>query len=343
MPNHLSDTLARYRTAQRKAIAWLLAQVNNDGSIGDAQRDTCYYRVPWAFCVAGEADAAMRMLTWIRRHMLTVDGELAGSISAGRDWYRSVNTYTETCLAYGAMLLRQYDVAQSAMTFALRSQSLASGGVYMDRQRMDEHGPQLLFLTAQLGMSALLTGHHARARAAGEWLVRLWHAQPELPARLYTVWTDANGLASTVPDGDDRRNYIQESQQTYEYHFNGGIAAACLAYLYLATGEQDWLDTARAYQQFSMQSTPRQFDTKQVCKSSWGSSLLWLITGEQQYLDWTVRMGDWFVAEQVDDGHWFNTPHNVPNPTVNDNIQITAEFVVHLDHIIGAVGCALAS
>jgi len=155
----LGARLAAYRAAQRRAVDWLLARVNEDGSIGDAARDACYYRVPWAFCVAGEADAAMRMLSWIRRHMLTADGELAGGISAGRDWYRSVNTYTETCLAYGAHLLRQYDVARRAMTFALLWQSPRSGGVYLDRQRADAHGPQLLFLTAQLGMSALLTGN----------------------------------------------------------------------------------------------------------------------------------------------------------------------------------------
>ena len=110
----------------------------------------------------------------------------------------------------------------------------------------------------------------------------------------------------------------------------------------MMTGEQHWLPLARAYQQFCMQSTPRQFETKQVCKSSWRSSLLWVITGEAQYRDWTLRMGDWFVAEQTEDGHWFNTPYHLPNPTLNANIQITTEFVVHLDHIVSAIGAGSA-
>ena len=187
----ITNHLTLYCSAQRKAVAFLLAHVNQDGSIGDAAMDACYYRVPWAFAVAGEPAAAMRMLAWIRKHMLTADGELAGSISAGNNWRRPANTYTETCLAYGAQLLRQYDIAQRVMRFALRSQNPATGGVYVDRQRCTPDGPQLLFLTAQLGMSALFTGRLPEARAAGERLRRVWEAQPELPNRLYTGYRGA--------------------------------------------------------------------------------------------------------------------------------------------------------
>jgi len=328
--------LVRYRTAQRKAVDFLLAHVNDDGSIGEPAAAAFYYRVPWTLAVVGESAAAMRSLTWMQQHMLTAEGEVAPAV-VPPNWHRSANTYPEACVAFGAHLLRRYDLARRVMRFALRAQSPTTGGVYLSRTRQDDATPQMLYPTAQLGMAALLTGHEAAARAAGAWLVRLWQAQPELPGRLYTMWTDAGRLVTQPPAGADRRSYVQESQQATEYHYNGGIAAACLSYLYMATGEQQWLETARAYQQFSMRSTPRQFETKQVCKSSWGSALLWLITGEQQYCDWTLRMGDWFVAEQAEDGHWSNTPYLAPNPTLNDNLQITAEFVVHLDHIMGAL------
>ena len=48
-------------------------------------------------------------------------------------------------------------------------------------------------------------------------------------------------------------------------------------------------------------------------------------------------MGDWFVAGQYPDGHWTNTLHYNPNPPLNSMIEITAEFVVHLDHIVSAL------
>ena len=84
----------------------------------------------------------------------------------------------------------------------------------MDRERTGADGPQLLFLTCQLGMSALVTGRKDAAAAAARWLQRLWDEQPELPDRLYTVYTRAGGLATRVPAHDDRRHYINESQES---------------------------------------------------------------------------------------------------------------------------------
>ena len=77
-----------------------------------------------------------------------------------------------------------------------------------------------------------------------------------------------------------------------------------------------------------------QFQSMQTCKSGWGSGLLYVATREGHYRDWTVRLGDWFVDHQLEDGHWKNTRFWTPNPTLADNIEITAEFVMHLANII---------
>jgi hypothetical protein len=336
----IEQKLASYEAARRRAVGFLLQQMNDDGSIGPVAEGIYYYRVPWAFAVSGETGAAMRVLEWVRRHMLTPEGEVAGRASPNNGANRTANTYAETCLAYGAHLLRQYDVAQRAMRFALRYQDPETGGVWMDRERTGPDGPQLLYLTAQLGMSALLTGHVAAAISAGRWLTRLLAAQPEFPLRLYTVWTRAGGLATRVPTGPERRHYLNESQEVEQYHYNGGIAAALLGRLYLYTSDPAWLEAARAYQHFSMASTERQFETKQVCKSAWGGGLLATITREPQYLEWEVRLGDWFTFEQCSDGSWTNTPYLDPNPGLKSKISITAEFIVHLDTIIGALAAS---
>ena len=49
-------------------------------------------------------------------------------------------------------------------------------------------------------------------------------------------------------------------------------------------------------------------------------------------------MGDWFTAGQEADGHWNNTPYLDPDPSLAHQIEATAEFVVHLDSLIGALG-----
>jgi hypothetical protein len=45
-------------------------------------------------------------------------------------------------------------------------------------------------------------------------------------------------------------------------------------------------------------------------------------------------MGDWFLGHQYDDGHWEGTKYWEPNPTTADNIHTTAEFVMHVAHIV---------
>ena len=75
-----------------------------------------------------------------------------------------------------------------------------------------------------------MTGRTETALGVGNWLRNLWNAQPELPDRLYAVWTRAGGLATEVPPGEEPRHYVNESQAVRQFHFNGGIAAACLAH-----------------------------------------------------------------------------------------------------------------
>ncbi len=113
----------------------------------------------------------------------------------------------------------------------------------------------------------------------------------------------------------------------------GGIAAGFLCRLYLTDPRPEYVELARAYQEFSMLATPGQFNWSHVCKSSWGSSLLYQVTGEQQYLDWTYRMGDWYVDRQEPDGRW----HWANYSSLGSHIELGLEFVMHLDTLIGAL------
>ncbi|MEZ4499333.1 MAG: hypothetical protein R2839_04525 [Thermomicrobiales bacterium] len=99
-----------------------------------------------------------------------------------------------------------------------------------------------------------------------------------------------------------------------QLHYNGGIAAAFLTHLAMATGESRWIDYARRYQRFSMSSCDEQFLTKQVCKSAWGAGLLYLATRDATYLPWIERMGRWFADGQDADGGWSNTAYIEPHP-----------------------------
>jgi len=340
----LEEKIAQYEQTRRRGVDFLLSCIGKDGVVADAGRPRFgYYRVPWALAISGETGAAARVLDWVERDCMDGDGRIHGGVDWDPEPNKTTNTYAETCIAYGAMLLRRFDIARKTMSVAREFQDQSTGGVFMTRGETGPNGRQLLFPTCQYGMTATIAGDLPSAIAVGAWLERLWNAQPELPDRLYTIWTADRGLATEVPDGENRRHYVNEASDIWQYHYNGGIAAACLAHIYMATGEERWITLARKFQQFSMDTIDGQFQTKQVCKSAWGSGLISLACGDHTYLPWLLKMGDWFTEEQEADGRWSNTPNLDPNPPLAHQIEVSAEFVVHMDTLIESVSAIAAS
>ncbi len=332
------------KRSRQRGVEFLLHHIADDGApAGAGNPRVTYYRIPWALAVSGETEAAHRVLCWIERRALGLNGAFHGGVTWDALTNRAFNTYPETVLAYGAWMLRRFDIALRAMCFAKTFQDQETGGVWMSRERTGPSDPQLLFLTCQFGMSAAMTGHIGEALKAGNWLKRLWETQPELPHVLYCAWTRAGGLVTHVDGDQDARHFINDARLEHQYHYNGGIAAAFLAHLAMVTEDATWLDLARSYQRFSMQSTDQQFLTKQVCKSAWGAGLLFLATGDPCYLPWLSRMGQWFMAEQEPDGGWSNSRYLDPQPSLAHRVEITAEFVVHVDTVIGALSAGWRS
>ena len=328
----IEDRLAAYRAACRKGTDWLLDHKHADGSIGPVEERNFYYRIPWALALMGETVAAHRVVDWIHRNMFTAEGAFEGISPLGvfDDRYGS---YALACLLVGANLLQRYDIVYRGTQNLFSWQDPESGGFYNDRKNKTASGEQELFPTAQGGMSLVAVGQIEAARKAGQWLKRLWELQPDVEHKMYHVYSPEKGLVADYAP-DQEALYLTKKDDPWQHHFNGGIAAALLSTIYLATGEQTWLDMARKYQEFSMTTDACQFQSMQTCKSGWGAGLLYMITREQRYRDWTVRMGDWFLGHQYDDGHWEGTKYWEPNPTTADNIHTTAEFVMHVANIV---------
>jgi len=324
--------LATYRQACRRGTDWLLNFINQDGSIGPVYDRLYYYRVPWTFALMGELAVASRLLDWVCRHMLSPEGAFEG-LSPQGVFESRYGSYPQACLVVGATLLQRFDIVYTGARYLLTWQDRESGGFYNNRQEMPATGEQELFPTCQGGMTFLLVGQIEAALKAGEWVNRLWELQPDVDRKLYAVYSPAKGLiVDYMPEQEAL--YVTKKNEPWQHHFNGGIAAAFLTQLYMATGEREWLTLAKEYQEFSMTTDECQFQSMQTCKSGWGSGLLYVATQKRRYHDWTVRLGDWFVEHQLEDGHWENTKYWTPHPTLADNIEITAEFVMHVANII---------
>jgi hypothetical protein len=328
----LGEKIKKFREVSRKGERWLINHMNPDGSIGPAEKDLFYYRAPWAFALTGHLATSSRNLDWIQKNMMTPEGAMEG-VSPQGAFEKRYGSYPLACVLIGAALRQRFDILRVGLPHLETWQDPESGG-FIDN-RVDPHNTceQELFPTAQGGMTYIMAGKLDLARMAGGWLKRLWEAQPDVEHNMYSVWTPEKGLAVDFPK-DDEFLYLTHKDRPWQQHYNGGIAASFLAQLHMATGESEWLDLARKYQDFSMTTDECQFQSMQTCKSGWGSGLLYVITRQERYRDWTVRMGDWFADNQHEDGYWINTPALQPDPTLADRIHITIEFVMHVANIV---------
>jgi hypothetical protein len=333
------ERLASYREARRKGVQWLLGHLNADGSIGDPATGFSYYRAPWTFTVVGETEAATAVSAWIRRHLVTADGRVDGPYRVFDEWA----TYRDATLVVGAQMASQYDLSHGLWPGLLRVRDPLSG-LFANDRLPDGGWSDALDVTAGgpgAGFAALAVGDLGTARAIAAFLGRLWDAQPELPDRIYHVWSRRRQAIITAadPEFDAPIMLLDRTVDSSQYWFFGGISAAFLSRLFLADPRPEYLSLARRYQDFAMGSTDGQFNWPAACKGSWGSSLLWQLTGEARYEAFTYRMGDWYVDGQEPEGWW----HPLVEQSLGDVIEITLEFVMHLDTLIGALASRLPS
>ena len=91
-----------------------------------------------------------------------------------------------------------------------------------------------------------------------------------------------------------------------------------------------------------------------LTRGAWfAQGILYMCTKEERYLDWTLRMADWYLQKQEDDGHWEQSlsaaglvalpgcPY-AAETELNQHVGMTAEFVMHMAHILGTLGVAMA-
>jgi hypothetical protein len=327
----MTHNLAAYRTSRDQGVAWLLRQINDDGSIGPVDEDFTYYRIPWTFTITGHTDAALRLCEWVRTHQFSHDGDFVGVSPRQIE----ANAYQNATFIYGAHMLRQFDLSYRGWNHLRERQDRQSGGFTHLASGTGIGADENIPTVAQVGKAALMLGDLEAARAAGRWLRMVWDLQPELPDRLFYVYNAETQELVTAFTPERAFHYVVETQQPRQRFTCGGIAAAFLIRLFQATGDADHVQLARAYMEQSMNSTDRQFEVSQVCKSGWGSALLYQVTREVPYRDWTCRVADYFVADQQADGSWKDSGPYGHAPHVN--IMITAEFVMILDTMIACL------
>lgn len=327
----VGELTGELRACLDRARRWLLANLNRDGSLGDADDGFKYYRAPWAFTLLGESDAGHAVCGWIRANLLTPDHELDAPLRKASHGF----AYCNATLIVGAQMLQQYDLSLGLMPGLLRWQDPVSGGFANDKTADGGMSDEMdIPYACGPGFASLITGNLGAARRVAEFLARIYDAQPELPDRFFCFWSRARQAPIVESDPEFEQRFVVDNQADRMQRWTiGGIAAAFLGRLYLAEPEPEYLELARRYQAFSMAATDAQFGYPSACKSSWGAALLYQITGEQQYRDWLARFAHWYIESQEPDGFW----HPWVEQSLGDIVEITLEYAMHVATLTGAL------
>lgn len=323
----------RLAEAREHGATYLLGRQRDDGVIGDPSEGLgSYYKAAWAFAGVGLVAAGARLVGWLRRHMLSPEGDIRGEFMRGPLDY--VYSYPNAWVICGAQKLGHFDVAQRGVDFISTLQDEATGGFRTQLDRPES--AQDVMSACQSGNAALYTGRLDVARNVARFLQAVWQAQPEPESALYYMWRPGSGLITeTAPE--KQRNIVIRADEEKQRYFQMGIAAAFLTKLALATGDEAHLDLARKYLDLAFRCTDGMYQTAQVGKVGWGAALLFGATGDERIGGLASRVGAAMLDQQNGDGSWDNTG-GFSTQAVRE--EVTAEFVALLDEMVQGMASA---
>jgi hypothetical protein len=321
----------RFKEARDRGGAYLVNVQNPDGSFpGHEKGVDSYWGMLDALIVTGHSDRANLLCDWIRKNALTPEGDVGFNRKKGLAYPYPISWVVE-----GAHRLGQFDVSQRGMDFIMTYWDPESGGFYSTPGEFGPEGKQDLWIISSLGRAALYTGRVDVSLAAGGWMQRLMELQPNYPAQMHTTYSRAKGIHTEAAPGDDIRRYIFNLDATTdERFFNPGIASGFLARLYMATGEDRWLDLAREYMRCCDNASDYLYTILRAGKTGWAASLLYTLTGERRYRDIAVRIGETLLRTQAESGYWSGLDRVEETPSYGR----TAEMTIWLDEIYQGVG-----
>lgn len=330
-----AEDLERFRTALDRGVTWLSDQVAGDGEPAGADIANSWWRAPWALVVGGAPDVAAQMMGWVEREALSENGSLRPGVYDAPATTSPV--YHLSPLAIAAWLLGRYDTANSIMNAMAEFTDPETGGVYEFRSPGADPVQDTL-KTAQLGVSALVTGHRDVADGVADWLIRTYEDQPQLPQRYFSSRRD--GALVTSFEDKDAFSRVLDFSRPHQPYFHPGIAAAFLSGHYQQTGNKQSLQRALDYLDITIGGGDLQFDdpsSVQICKFGWGAAVTYAATSQADLRPWVVRMGEWFVRRQKPDGSWAPATFMAPDPGLLDHYWKTAEHVMELGYIVASL------
>src|SRR5262249_24931674 len=97
--------------------------------------------------------------------------------------------YANALLVIGAHMLQELDLSYRGIGYILPLQDPLSGGFYNYAGPAGHSDKEDIPFNCGVGLACLITGEVEAAERVAIWLQRMWSLQPELPERLFFVYS----------------------------------------------------------------------------------------------------------------------------------------------------------
>jgi len=303
----------RYTQSAIKAVDWMVAQQNSDGSYKGAPDDIgAYYKHPLALFLNGKGEEAHKLLDYMKKKIMLSSGDFGNSdgVKTGYKDLLSWGPYANTWIIISAHMMGRFDVSYPGWKYAQSFFNPVLGGFNTGAQFGCGDDSIDTMNTAHLGYLSLVMGDLEKALTAGNALIRILdlnalEADTEFSFyfRLSEVGLVKKSLGNTQPTPlrESTRISLKEADQNY---FLLGYPIAFLAMLFRSTQRPEYLEASKDYVKVFEKCHSSSLSSHWSHKVGWGTAVLAEVTRDEKYAKISQHIADSLVSLQGSVGSW---------------------------------------
>lgn len=307
------------RQAIARCLKWAQEHEDEISSIADLN---AHYKAPYFYSVLGDPIRGRRYADMMAKRYLQPDGDFrTGKYERGWDKLpcspANRYIYPNGWIVVGLRRLGFYNTAQKGIDFVKRFQSSELGGFYsrfdiasgtVNERYLDSSS------TSSAGLALLSCGYTGDACRAGDFILKLLDAQPDMERFYYSSWDAERGIMTDVW-GDEDQNSIRgrkqfclsaEADARSELTWLIGKPMKFLAKLYDQTADGKYLEGAIKLFDFFHKIEEGKWYNLASCKIMWAGAELYRHTGDRRFAETTEKILENFCKRQDHTGTWLH-------------------------------------
>jgi len=319
--------------ATQQTISFLESKLNETGSYGEDITDiACYFKSPMLFLMADKPEKAEAILKYIEKGFMLPNGDFKTSEKqkSSNNAYNEYWCYTNGWIVRAATQLKMKSISYAGYKY-LKTYDLGIDSGFSTNQ-IGKNNPIMtdVLTVAHHGLINLENGELETAHACGKFLCKAMAKQPTLNKGFFLRFNQHGEIIKNFPN-DQKPFYFISTTETNQLHFMIGYPAAFLAILYTHTKNASYLQSAKAYLDFSLSCHENIYECDFSHKIAWAASLIYKITQDNKYLVTTEKICNYFITKQ-DGGMWFKEN---PTASFDQSAEITCWFLDIINNIKG--------